>query len=78
MILSGKKALVVGATGGMGNAVAGMLSDNGVNCVVVGRDKEKLNDLEQDCSSGEVRFKSIISDISNIDSIRECSAEAIE
>ena len=76
--LSGKKALVVGATGGMGNAVAGMLSDNGVNCVVVGRDKDKLNDLEQNCLSGEARFKSIISDISDIDSIRECSAEAIE
>ena len=76
--LSGKKALVVGATGGMGSAVASMLCDNGVNCVVLGRDKDKLNELEQSCSSGEVRFKSIISDISNIDSIRECSAEAIE
>ena len=77
MSLSGKKALVVGATGGMGNAVAGMLCNNGVNCVVLGRDKNKLNELEQSYSSGEVRFKSIISDISNIDSIRECSGRRV-
>ena len=40
-----KKALIIGASGGMGSAVAYMLSKNGVHCFLVGRSKEKLNDV---------------------------------
>ena len=32
----GKKALIVGASGGMGSAVASMLAENGVQCALVG------------------------------------------
>ena len=38
----GKKALIVGASGGMGSAVATMLAENGVSCALAGRDKQKL------------------------------------
>ena len=43
--LKDKKALIIGASGGMGTAVASMLSKNGVHCFLVGRSKEKLNDV---------------------------------
>ena len=42
-----KKALIIGASGGMGSAVASMLSKNGVHCFLVGRSQEKLNDIFQ-------------------------------
>ena len=42
---AGKKALIVGASGGMGSAVASMLAENGVSCALVGRDKQKLDDI---------------------------------
>ena len=32
-----KKALIIGASGGMGSAVASMLSENGAHCFLVGR-----------------------------------------
>ena len=41
----GKKALIIGASGGMGSAVATMLAKNGVHCALVGRDKQKLEDV---------------------------------
>ena len=46
-----KKALIIGASGGMGSAVASMLSKNGVHCFLVGRSKEKLNEVFSSCSS---------------------------
>ena len=47
----GKKALIIGATGGMGASVAAMLSKNGAHCAFVGRDKKKLEDILSICSS---------------------------
>ena len=46
-----KKALIIGASGGMGMAVASMLSKKGVHCFLVGRSQEKLNDIFSSCSS---------------------------
>ena len=48
---AGKKALIIGASGGMGSAVATMLAKNGVHCALVGRDKQKLEDVFSVCSS---------------------------
>ena len=43
--LKDKKALIIGASGGMGTAVASMLSKNGANCFLVGRRKDKPVDI---------------------------------
>lgn len=43
--LRGQAALITGATGGIGTAVALALAQEGVRLVLVGRDAEKLNDL---------------------------------
>ena len=74
---AGKKALVVGASGGMGSAVASMLAENGVSCALVGRDKRKLNDIFSVCSSSGTPCFTFSCDISNSSEIEKCCEEAI-
>lgn len=44
--LRGQTALITGATGGIGAAVAEALAKEGVRLVLIGRDTERLNDLK--------------------------------
>lgn len=44
---SGKSALVVGGSSGIGRAVAHQLADRGANVVVVGRDADKLGETKR-------------------------------
>ena len=74
---AGKKALVVGASGGMGSAVASMLAENGVSCALVGRDKQKLNDIFSVCSSSGTPCFTFCCDISNSSEIEKCCEKAI-
>ena len=56
--LKGKSAFVTGATSGIGEAVAKMLAQMGVNVVLVARNEEKLlelqNKLQRDYNSIEI------------------------
>jgi NADP-dependent 3-hydroxy acid dehydrogenase YdfG len=52
--LRGQTALITGASGGIGTAVALALAEEGVRLVLVGRDAEKLNDLATRTGSSEV------------------------
>ncbi len=74
---AGKKALIVGASGGMGSAVASMLAENGVSCALVGRDKQKLDDIFSVCSSSGNPCFTFSCEISNSSEIEECCEEAI-
>ena len=73
----GKKALIVGATGGMGKEVASMLSKNGAHCALVGRDLQKLDDAFSVCSSAGFPCFKFSCDISDATAIKECSGEVI-
>ncbi len=73
----GKKALIIGATGGMGAAVATMLSKNGAHCAFVGRDKKKLEDILSICSSFGFPCFKFACDISNVGAIKKCSEDVI-
>ena len=73
-----KKALIIGASGGMGTAVASMLSKNGVHCFLVGRSKEKLNDIFSSCSSNGNPCFIFSCDISDMNAIKQCSENAIK
>ena len=72
-----KKALIVGATGGMGAAIAYMLSKNGAHCALVGRNEEKLEDIFSLCSPFGLPCFKLSCDISDVLAIEECSKEAI-
>ena len=72
-----KKALIVGATGGMGSAVATMLAENGVHCALVGRNKQKLEDIFSVCSSSGNSAFTFSCDISDSSEIKKCCQEAV-
>ena len=73
-----KKALIIGASGGMGSAVASMLSKNGVHCFLVGRSQEKLDDIFSSCSSYGNPCFMFSCDISDMTEIKQCSENAIK
>ena len=45
--LSGKKSLVTGASKGIGEVIAKVLAEAGSDLVIVGRDKDGLNNTQQ-------------------------------
>ena len=53
MRLEGKTAIVTGATGGIGAATSKRFLEEGANTILVGRSKEKLDDLIDNISFAE-------------------------
>ena len=75
---AGKKAIIVGASGGMGSVISKMLSAKGVHCALFGRDAKKLKSFRSVCSSYLATCFIFSCDISNPSSIKECSETAIK
>jgi len=61
--LQSKTALVTGATSGIGRACALQLSKSGVNLILVGRDKNKLEQLAQELLHTQVSTELIVLDV---------------
>jgi NADP-dependent 3-hydroxy acid dehydrogenase YdfG len=61
--LNAKTALVTGATSGIGRASAVQLAQMGVNLILVGRDKEKLDHLEKELSGLQISTELIVLDV---------------
>ena len=75
--LNGQKAIVVGAYGGMGGAVSTALCREGVSCVLLGRNEEKLAEITAKCNEyGDFAFPSLF-DISDLQSIQSVVNDAI-
>ena len=74
----GKKAVIVGATGGMGSVISKMLSSKGVRCALFGRAENKLESIRSACSSSGAECFIFSCDISSPSSIKECSEAAIK
>lgn len=66
--LSNKKVLVIGASKGIGRAIAEAFATEGCNIVAVARTEELLIEVEKECiSKGAASFKYIVEDIMTCD-----------
>ncbi len=62
--LAGKKALVVGASGGMGSDIAVALAREGIATASIGRNAETLAETANACAKAGAQAVSIVCDIS--------------
>jgi len=76
--LKGRKALVVGASGGMGRAIATALSAEGVSCALIGRDQGKTTEAAVACAEAGTPAYPIVRDIGQIETIEYAVRNAIE
>ena len=64
------KAMITGASSGIGRALALEFANLNYDLILVGRDKEALEDLK-DSISGMVKVKMIVVDLSNLQKVKE-------
>lgn len=62
--LDGRRAIVVGATGGIGKAIALAFAEGGAALLVTGRDESTLASVARDCRAAGVRTETAVVDIS--------------
>ncbi|EMC92397.1 hypothetical protein BAUCODRAFT_287416 [Baudoinia panamericana UAMH 10762] len=70
-----KKVLVLGATSGIGWALASKFIENGVSVIAVGRRKENLDDFAKQHSSGKATVDTAVFDITKLDQIPKFAEE---
>jgi len=72
------KALIVGASGGIGSVVAHGLAGEGIETALIGRDKEALSRAARDCIEAGAHAFSLVCDIAKTTTIEAAVNEAIE
>jgi 2-dehydro-3-deoxy-D-gluconate 5-dehydrogenase len=70
-LLTEKVALVTGATGGLGKAIAIGLAGTGANVIAVGRNKTILDEVINDIRDLDKKALGICADISNVNNVKE-------
>jgi NADP-dependent 3-hydroxy acid dehydrogenase YdfG len=75
--LVGKKAMVIGAAGGMGSAISVALAKEGVSCALVGRTAGTLEKVARNCEEAGTQAFPIEFDIADLDSIEVIVHNAI-
>ena len=76
--LTERKALVVGAYGGMGRAVAVSLAREGVVCALMGRSQERLTDTAKACAEVGTQAIPVVCDIAQTPTIEDAVHKAIQ
>lgn len=65
------KALITGASSGIGRDMARILSKNGYDLVLVARDEEKLNKVKEELEKNKVKVESVVMDLSIEENCKE-------
>lgn len=68
-----KHVLVIGASSGIGLALAERMLSRGIKIIAVGRRQEKLDELQQ--KHGQDKVSTFSFDITNLDGIEEFAAK---
>lgn len=76
--LSGKNAIITGASSGIGKAAALALARKGSNIFMIARREEKLKDLKQEIISLGVKAEYAIGDVTNGDFVKKAVLAAHE
>lgn len=74
MSLSGKVALVTGGSRGIGFATAKILSENGANVVITGKDQERLEKASSEISNSFA----IVADVRKTDDVKNAVRKTVE
>lgn len=74
--LNGKKALITGASGGIGSAIAKILHSQGVEITISGTREEKLKELAKELGNERVHIKTC--NLKDLESVKELAKSATE
>jgi NADP-dependent 3-hydroxy acid dehydrogenase YdfG len=72
------KALIVGASGGMGSAIATGLATAGFDCALMGRNETAINGIANQCIEAGATAHPVICDIAQVSTIETAVGSAIE
>jgi len=72
------RAIIVGASGGIGNAVSIALAREGITSALVGRNAEKLTEIAKACIDAGQNAYAIVCDISQVATIKDSVTEATD
>ena len=75
--LAGKKALIIGAGGGMGQSISVALAREGITSVLLGRSENSLSEAADACAKEGTPGLPLVFDIALIDSIEKVVSEAV-
>lgn len=73
MIMDNQVVVILGATGGIGSAVARRLQKQGVRLVLAGRDQDKVNGL-----ASELGAEGFVLDATQFEQVEACARHAVE
>jgi NAD(P)-dependent dehydrogenase (short-subunit alcohol dehydrogenase family) len=73
--LSGKIALITGASKGLGRAMALALSEAGATVALVSRDAQKLQNVKQEIESSSGKAKVFVADVAREENVRGLESE---
>lgn len=76
--LAGKKALVTGASRGIGSAVAAALAEAGADVALAGRDRSSLGESAARAAGGGTRVETLLGDVRDVATCQRLVSETVE
>lgn len=76
--LDGKVAIITGASSGIGEGTSIAFAKEGANLVIVGRNKERLNNTADKCKAAGAEVLPVICDVTKEDQLANLVQQAIE